>query len=178
VPDIANSVPVSQPIATAPPLTTEARVQPIISFAVDPIVVEQGDSVARIVVHRSGSIRRELSGQWRTLEGSAKAERDFVATSNGVLLFSAGARDAVILVPIVKDSTRQHSDWFEVEVTIDSATATGASPNSSLRATVVIESAQAAGESESASPSADPPVITPGTTPVPHGVPGETTDTT
>jgi hypothetical protein len=167
-PDMANSAPVSQPLAAAPSLTTETRVQPMISFAVDPVVVEQGDSVARIVVHRSGSTRREWSVPWRTLEGSAKSERDFVATSDGVLLFSPGARDAVILVPIVKDSTRQHSDWFEVEVMIDSTVTANTAQDSALRATIVIATAQAAGKGDDVSPSAGPngaPSTAPSTAP-------------
>jgi hypothetical protein len=158
--DIVTSAPISEPSATAsPPIVTEVRGRPTISFVVDPILVEQGDSVARIVVHRSGSTRREWSVPWRTLEGSAKAERDFVATNNVVLLFSPGARDAVILVPIVKDSTRQHSDWFEVEVMIDSAVSTNAPQDSALRATIVIATVQAAGEGESVSPRTGPSAV-------------------
>jgi hypothetical protein len=142
--------------ATAVPIK-QAAVQRV-SFVDDPIVVDTGDSVARVIVRRSGSTGHELSLPWHTVEGSAKAERDYVPTAEGVLSFAVGTRDAAILVPIVQGSTRQHSDWFEVEIT--TGVSSGADePAPPVRATVVITSTQAEKPDATTNPSgaSDPP---------------------
>jgi hypothetical protein len=153
---VVPSSSVSAPAITATSAATavpakQATVQRV-SFVDDPIVVDTGDSVARVIVRRGGSTSHELSLQWRTVEGSAKAERDYVPTTEGVLSFAVGTRDAVILVPIVQGSTRQHSDWFEVEITAGASNSAD-EPAPPVRATVVLTSAQVEKSNDTTNPS-------------------------
>jgi Calx-beta domain len=138
--------------STIAALTNEALTTADLSFVDDPVVLSAGDSIADLTVRRAGSTRKELTVHWRTVAGSAKADRDFVATANGVLLFAAGARTASIVVPIVQRPDRQYSDWFEVELfstlTAEGQTAIteGDKQNSTVRATVAIAGRDTVGE--------------------------------
>ncbi|MBC7984391.1 MAG: protein kinase [Candidatus Obscuribacterales bacterium] len=112
----------------------QGRPAPIISFSADQFSVNEGEATARLTVRRSGSVQSELILHWRTIEGSAKADRDYVGNSNGVLAIPSGARTAFILVPIVQHGERRYSEWFDVEL----KEATGANLGTVARATVVI----------------------------------------
>jgi len=142
---VAPSPIVSPPaIAATAPTKEQAPGKINVGFVADPIRVDEGDATAKVALRRSGSTRRELSVHWRTREGSAQADRDFVATEDGVINFPPGERNAVILVPIVQHPERLYSEWFDVELT--GALAADLGPITST--TVVIVSARSALDTE------------------------------
>src|SRR5262249_39804687 len=59
-----------------------------ISFSDSNYTVNPGETVARLTVRRFGPADRELVFHWRTIDGSAKAERDFVRFRDSVERFA------------------------------------------------------------------------------------------
>jgi serine/threonine protein kinase len=129
---------ITQAVAATPPIKSQVPAKLSVSFLATPISVSEDEAAAKLAVRRTGSTRRELLLHWRTLEGSAKANKDFAATQDGVLTFPPGERTAVILVPIIQHEERRFSDWFEVELTSAATADLGPIAN----ATVLIVSAR------------------------------------
>jgi hypothetical protein len=76
--------------------------------------VQPGDSAAHILVRRSGSSRGEVHFAWRTENASASADLDFVAWGRRVERIPAGQSTVTLLVPIIKDATRNSARTFYV----------------------------------------------------------------
>jgi hypothetical protein len=129
--------PISEPTAQQrAEISKIAPAPPSIGFAQEEYTVSATSSVARLTIKRSGSLDKETIFHWRTVGGSARPERDYVSFDDAADRFAPGQRNAQILVPIVNDSQRRGTEYFDVEIT----DATTASLGSVVRATVVIVS--------------------------------------
>jgi serine/threonine protein kinase len=105
------------PAAAIPPPAPAASGAPTrIELAEDMIEASSVESLARVVVRRSGSLRGDVQFVWWTESGSAKAGDDFAS-------FGARAgqmedlKDSVeLLIPIVSDLTRRQPKSFYVVI--------------------------------------------------------------
>lgn len=120
---------VSRPAAKP---VTKLVARPVISFIESPVVVYHGEPVAKLIVRRSGSTRDALTLHWRTTDGSAQANKEFVATHNGTAEFSPGQRTTTILIPLVRGGTLQTSQWFGVELIPDEVSDLGEIANATV----------------------------------------------
>jgi hypothetical protein len=74
------------------------------------------EAVARVVVHRSRSLRGDVSFNWWTESGTAKPGRDFVAVQSQVEHIESGKSAVSLLVPIVMDPARHQERNFYVVI--------------------------------------------------------------
>ena len=120
--DPAYATPKSRPPASAA-IPGGAGSRPRIELAADAIEVPPGDPAARIVVHRTGSTRGDLSFSWWTESGTAKAEQDFMAVAAHEEHIEDGKSTVSLFVPVVADATRRRSKSFYVVINNPSAEA-------------------------------------------------------
>ena len=72
--------------------------------------------MARIVIHRSRSLRDEVSFKWWTESGTAKPGQDFVPVKTQVEYIENGRNSTNLVVPIVQDPARRASRSFYVVI--------------------------------------------------------------
>jgi hypothetical protein len=121
---VPKAAPTSTPAASAsapretaakPKAASDAAAGPArIEFSADRYTVQPGDSAAHIQVRRSGGARGEVRFTWWTENASASADLDFVAWGRRVERIPAGQSSATLLVPIIKDATRNSARSFYV----------------------------------------------------------------
>ena len=99
--------------ATTPTAVAAASVARI-ELSADHYTVQPSDSAARILVRRSGGTRGEVRFVWWTENASASADLDFVAWGRRVARIPAGQGSITLLVPIIKDTTRNAARTFYV----------------------------------------------------------------
>jgi len=87
-----------------------------IELAADNVEVAAGDAMARIVIHRSRSLRDEVSFKWWTESGTAKPGQDFVPVKTQVEYIENGKNSTNLVVPIVQDPARRASRSFYVVI--------------------------------------------------------------
>jgi serine/threonine protein kinase len=87
-----------------------------IELAADNVEVPAGDAMARIMVHRSRSLRDEVSFKWWTESGTAKPGQDFVPVKTQVEYIENGKNSADLVVPIVMDPARRAARSFYVVI--------------------------------------------------------------
>jgi serine/threonine protein kinase len=97
--------------------------RPRIELAADTIEVPLADPAARIVVHRTGSMRGEVSFSWWTESGTAKPGQDFMSIAPREERIEDGKSSASLFVPVVADATRRRSKSFYVVINNPSAEA-------------------------------------------------------
>ncbi len=90
-----------------------------IELSADQYSVQPGDSAARILVHRTGNTRSEARFVWWTENASASADQDYVAWGRRVQRIPAGQGSVTLLVPIIKDPTRNSARKFYVLIAED-----------------------------------------------------------
>jgi hypothetical protein len=113
--------------------------KPIVSFAESPVVVNQGEPVAKLTLRRMGPTREKLVLRWHTAEGSAKAHAAFIPTKDGVVEFAPGTRTVQLFIPLVNGKPTRYSQWFSVDLMSNDEAVLGAIPS----ATVFISKAEA-----------------------------------
>jgi len=110
-----NATPKSRtPASAAIPSGTGSR--PRIELAADAIEVAPGDPAARILVHRTGSTRGDLSFSWWTESGTAKPEQDFMSVAPREEHIEDGKNSVSLFVPVVADATRRRPKSFYVVI--------------------------------------------------------------
>ena len=72
--------------------------------------------MARIVVHRSRTLRDEVSFKWWTESGTAKPGQDFVPVKTRVEYIENGKSSADLVVPLVRDPARRSARNFYVVI--------------------------------------------------------------
>ena len=72
--------------------------------------------MARISVHRTRSLRDEVSFKWWTESGTAKPGQDFVPVKTRVEYIENGKNSATLAVPIVMDPARRAARNFYVVI--------------------------------------------------------------
>jgi hypothetical protein len=115
-PGVLAATPKSRPVPAAKPKdATDAAAGPArIELSAERYTVQPGDSAAHIVVRRTGGARGEVRFAWWTENASASADLDFVAWGRRVERIPAGQSSATLLVPIIKDATRNRARTFYV----------------------------------------------------------------
>ena len=94
---------------------SEASAGPVqIGLTAEQYAVQPGDSAARILVRRSGSTRAEARFEWWTENGTAVADQDYVGWGRRVERIPAGQVSVTLLVPVIKDPTRNSARRFYV----------------------------------------------------------------
>jgi serine/threonine protein kinase len=121
-----------QIVARARPLTQSGPV----SFESASMVVSRHTVMAAIPVRRLDSGGRSARINWRAIDGSAVAGRDYSGPKSGVARFVEGHTFGMIYVPIVNDSQAAGDKSFTVELTRASP---GASLGSTRRIIVTIQ---------------------------------------
>jgi serine/threonine protein kinase len=120
----SGATPASAPTHTTPKsrapasaaIPSGAGSRPRIELAADSIEVPPSDPAARIVVHRTGSTRGDLSFSWWTESGTAKAEQDFMSVAPREEHIDDGKSSVSLFVPVVADATRRRSKSFYVVI--------------------------------------------------------------
>jgi Protein kinase domain/Calx-beta domain len=87
-----------------------------IELAADNVEVPPGEAMARIVVHRSRTLRDEVSFKWWTESGTAKPGQDFVPVKTQVEYIENGKNSVNLVVPIVMDPARRAARNFYVVI--------------------------------------------------------------
>jgi hypothetical protein len=98
---------------TVPPPTPVARV----SFDVGSLVVSSGAIAAAIPIRRAGQVTQRASVEWRLIDGSAVAGRDFAGPRSGVARFPEGVQVHVVYVPIMAGTAMAGDRVFRLELT-------------------------------------------------------------
>ncbi len=115
-PTVAPSPPAAAaaaPSGTAPGQNAwRARIE----LAVDNVEVPAGEAMARIAVHRSRTLRDDVSFKWWTESGTAKPGQDFVPVKAQVEHIENGKNSVNLVVPIVMDPARQAARNFYVVI--------------------------------------------------------------
>jgi hypothetical protein len=83
---------------------------------VDNVEVPAGEAVARIVVHRTRTLRDDVNFKWWTESGTAKPGQDFVPVKTQVEHIESGKNSANLVVPIVMDPARRAARSFYVVI--------------------------------------------------------------
>ena len=96
---------------------------------------QSGDSAARILVRRSGASKADAQFVWWTENATAVADLDFVSWGHRVERVPAGQSSTTLLVPIIKDATRNGARSFYV---IIGETGDGAKVGGVTRAAVLL----------------------------------------
>jgi serine/threonine protein kinase len=87
-----------------------------IELAVDNVEVPPGEGMARIAVHRTRTLRDDVSFQWWTESGTAKPGQDFVPVKTQVERIESGKSSVDLVVPIVMDPARRGARNFYVVI--------------------------------------------------------------
>jgi serine/threonine protein kinase len=100
----------SVPVAPARPVTME--------FEKDSYVTTEGEGYVRLQVHRTGSLKREVSFTWNLRPNSAEAGADFAGIGPGTERVPAGMREFTITIPLVQDAVKESTELFLVELQV------------------------------------------------------------
>ncbi len=88
----------------------------VLSFAVPTISLRQNDGTVRVPLLRQGGTLDLVSVAYRTLDGSAVAGEDYVATE-GIIVFTNGQQQATVYVPLINNSKASpDSRYFELRL--------------------------------------------------------------
>lgn len=85
-----------------------------VQLAADSVTVSESERVARIKVRRVGGSDGRLSFLWRTAGDSAVGDEDFAETGWNEEILASGQVSTTLLVPIVEDLKREHTELFDV----------------------------------------------------------------
>jgi hypothetical protein len=99
-----------------------------LTFEVDTDSVSELDGTIDVLVTRTGVTNTTISSAYLTVNGSATAGSDYIAT-NGVLSFAAGETQKTITVEIIFDGPVESPETFTVRLVNFTNTAAGAETN-------------------------------------------------
>jgi serine/threonine protein kinase len=131
LPDVAAAIALSP--APTPIITAAGPGR--LGFASDTITVSESARVAPLRVVRRGGAEGTVSFRWRTIDGSAIADRDYAALGTVFESIGPGETSKTLLIPIVSDSIAESTELFDV--VIEDPTA-GATLGAVTRITVII----------------------------------------
>lgn len=136
--ELSNPIGVPTPtLSVAEATATIVDTDPQPELAIADAAAEEDDGTVSLTVTRTGSTGGSDSVEFATVDGTATAGEDYVATS-GTLTFDPGATSATITVALIDDAEREDAETFAV-VLADPASTTGPAPAiSSGTATVTI----------------------------------------
>ena len=105
---------VAEAAAAATPPSTAPRRRGRVQLAADSVTVSESERVARIKVRRVGGSDGRLSFLWRTAGDSALGDEDFAESGWNEEVLASGQVSTTLLVPIVEDLKREHTELFDV----------------------------------------------------------------
>ena len=130
----------SHPPAFLPP-APRASIVPVprakLELAAEIVDISPMESLASVMVRRSGNLSSDVSFKWWTESGTAKPKRDFSPVSDRIEHIGSGKTAVTLLIPVVADPARKHERNFYV--VIDDA-----SPGSTLGRTLTMVALQPA----------------------------------
>ena len=91
----------------------------IVSFDKDTYVATESDGSVKLTVKRTGNLSKPATFHWALLSNSAEGGSDFAAIGPGTEQIPAGARTAVVTVPLVSDAVKENTELFLVELSVD-----------------------------------------------------------
>jgi hypothetical protein len=87
-----------------------------IEFEKDTFVATESDGTVHLSVKRTGSTRRAAKFRWTLQSNSAEAGADFANIGPDIQEIPAGARTAVLTIPLVSDGLVENTELFLVEL--------------------------------------------------------------
>ena len=117
-------------VATTPPAETEVPAGPpgIVFFDAPNMDVSKRAVVAAIPMRHLSRVKRAVNVNWRLVEGTARAGRDYGEPESGVESFAEGSSFRILYVPILANPGTTRDRTFTVELT-------AVSPGAELRPT-------------------------------------------
>jgi hypothetical protein len=104
----------------APPPTTSLAAAPVgparFSFAERTVTVGEGETSARIVIRRTGSLAEEASVAWWAADRSALADEDYAVLGARVETFAPGEESRAVHIPLIADSLPEPRETFVVNL--------------------------------------------------------------
>jgi hypothetical protein len=87
----------------------------VIQFTVSGIIIAEDGTSAQITVSRSGGNASDVTIQYNTMDGSARAGNDY-QSATGVLTFGANETSKTITVPIINDTLNEDNETFSLNL--------------------------------------------------------------
>jgi hypothetical protein len=87
-----------------------------IELAQDDVDVPASESVAHVLVHRSRTMRGDVSFSWWTESGTAKPWRDFTPVKSTVEHIADGRNTADLIIPVAADPARRDPRSFYIVI--------------------------------------------------------------
>jgi len=107
--------------ATEPPPEVATAIAPVttgvVTFDQSSMVVSNRAVVAAIPLRHRSRAPRDVSVQWRIIEGSARPGRDYGGPESGIESFAAGNSFRILYVPVVANPAATRDRTFVVELT-------------------------------------------------------------
>lgn len=122
-PDVSSTEPAASP---AEPAVTAAVEPSRFTFAQRSVTVGEGETSARIVIRRTGSLAEKESVVWWTANRSALADEDYAVLGARIETFAPGEELRVVHVPLIADSMPEAPESFVVNLRAERPGATSA----------------------------------------------------
>ncbi len=103
-------------VASVAPRAPARTLQRRVSFKTESMVVSRGTVSAAIPIQLEPGARR-VPVEWRAIDGSAMAGRDYGGPGSGIAIFQERQTDRILYVPIVNDAAATDDRSFTVELT-------------------------------------------------------------
>jgi len=116
-PPVAGPSVTPAPTAVAQPAATSSAVAAGMvrfNFERESLSVREGDVAARIVIRRSGNQSGTAEVAWRTVDGTAVADRDYADLGARSERFAPGESSRTVYVPLTNDSVPEPTRSFRV----------------------------------------------------------------
>lgn len=125
----------AEPAASSAEPTVAAAAEPSrFTFAERSITVGEGETSARIVIRRTGSLAEKESVVWWTANRSALADEDYAVLGARIETFAPGEDLRVVHVPLIADSMPEGRESFVVNLRAERP---GASSAAQVEVTIV-----------------------------------------
>jgi hypothetical protein len=86
------------------------------TFAEPTVAVGEGETSARIVIRRTGSLAEEASVAWWTADRSALADEDYAVLGARIERFAPGEESRAVHIPLIADSVPEPRETFVVNL--------------------------------------------------------------
>jgi serine/threonine protein kinase len=126
----------SLPPAEAPQLEAAAGPPGIVYFDSPRMVVSKHAVVAAIPMRHLTKVGREVTLNWRIIEGTARVDRDFGGPLTGTETLVEGNSFRILYIPILQDPAATRDRRFTVEMTVVSA-GTNLGPTPRIEVTIL-----------------------------------------
>jgi hypothetical protein len=123
-----------QPVAPVEPKVAAPPEPSRFTFAGRAVTVGEGETSARIVIRRTGSLAEKESVVWWTANRSALADEDYAVLGAQIETFAPGEELRAVHVPLIADSMPEQRESFVVNLRAERA---GAASAAQVEVTIV-----------------------------------------